>query len=83
MSDQLPKTTERKILGKATALQIFNITAKGKTLSIAGCKVTDGSLHGNMKFAVVRDGVEIFVGESDSLKHNKDDILKADKGSEC
>lgn len=61
--DLLPTTTEHRVTGEATVLQLFDIHLKAKqTMKVAGCRVTNGTVEKNKKARVVRDGETVFEG---------------------
>ncbi len=74
-----PEFTE-KIIGKATVLQVFNLSKGGK---IAGCRVTDGEVRRNAKIRLLRGKDIVYEGEVGSLKHEKDDVREVRQGFEC
>ncbi|ALV23984.1 translation initiation factor IF-2 [Campylobacter iguaniorum] len=67
-------------LGQAVIRQVINVPKIGQ---IAGCMVTDGSIHRGAKIRVIRDGVVVFEGNISSLKRFKDDAKEVAKGYEC
>lgn len=60
--DLLPKTIVTNVVGEATILQTFEITAKGKTTKVAGCRVVDGVMHKTKTVRVVRQGKVVHEG---------------------
>ncbi|NSW53400.1 MAG: translation initiation factor IF-2 [Anaerolineae bacterium] len=76
----LEPTYEEVIQGKANVLATFNVSKLG---TIAGCRVSDGTLRRNAKMRVVRNGEVVFTGEAASLKHEKDDVNEVRKGFDC
>ncbi len=60
--------------------QTFKISKVG---TIAGCHVLSGTVKLNSKIRVLRDGFKIFEGNIASLKREKDDAAKVDKGFDC
>lgn len=60
--------------------EVFKISKVG---TIAGCYVKDGKIHRNNKIRVVREGIVIFKGEIESLKHFKDDVREVEANKEC
>ena len=74
-----PIITE-EFIGYADVLQTFKI---GKSLTVAGCKVSEGIVKRNCKCRLIRDDVVIFEGNLNQLKHEKNDIKEASKGTEC
>ena len=63
--DLLPPVIERKVVGEADVLQIFDIHLKGKkTMKVAGCRVINGTVEKNKMARVIRDGETIYEGKS-------------------
>ena len=71
---------EEKILGIAEVRDVFSVSKFGK---IAGCMVTEGTIHRNKPIRVLRDNVVIFEGELESLKRFKEDAKDVRSGMEC
>lgn len=75
--DKIAQETEK---GKA----IVKATFKSSNLGIiAGCQVTEGTIHRNNQMRVVRDGAVIWKGGISSLKRVKEDVREVAKGLEC
>lgn len=75
--DKIAQETEK---GKA----IVKATFKSSNLGIiAGCQVTEGSIHRNNQIRVNRDGTVIWKGGISSLKRVKEDVREVAKGLEC
>ncbi|ODV96560.1 hypothetical protein PACTADRAFT_48394 [Pachysolen tannophilus NRRL Y-2460] len=80
----LPPKIEIKVLATTEIRATFNITDKNKKVfKIAGCRVQDGVLKRNSKIRVMRNKSPIYVGQLDSLKHEKDEVIEVKKGTEC
>ncbi|KAJ2718806.1 translation initiation factor IF-2, partial [Coemansia sp. Benny D115] len=80
---RLEPTRIEEIQGEAVVQSVFNIALKGsKTATIAGSRVTVGSVTKGGKARVLRNGKELFVGDVSSLKNIKHDIAEATKGQE-
>ena len=72
---------EREImLGTAEVRQLFKVPRVG---TVAGCMVTSGVLDRRGKIRVVRDAVQVYEGELESLKRFKDDAREVREGFEC
>ncbi|HEU4882352.1 MAG TPA: translation initiation factor IF-2 [Longimicrobium sp.] len=72
---------EREImLGTAEVRQLFRVPRVG---TVAGCMVTSGVLDRRGKIRVVRDAVQVYEGELESLKRFKDDAREVREGFEC
>ncbi|KAJ2458514.1 translation initiation factor IF-2, partial [Coemansia sp. RSA 2424] len=72
-----------EIQGEAVVQEIFEITLKGNArATIAGSRVTVGSVTKAARVRVLRGDKELFVGDVSSLKNVKHDISEATKGQE-
>ena len=67
-------------LGRAEVLEVFRIPKIG---TIAGCRVTDGSLKRDSEIRVMRGGESVHKGRLQSLKRFKDDAREVTNGMEC
>ncbi|OBA20163.1 initiation factor 2 [Metschnikowia bicuspidata var. bicuspidata NRRL YB-4993] len=84
LTSKLKPHIEIKVLADIELRNVFNITGKNKTMTkVAGCKVNSGILKRSSKVRVVRKKDVIYSGTLSSLKHVKQDISEAAKGSEC
>jgi translation initiation factor IF-2 len=64
LSELLPPVVEKHVTGEATILQIFQINVKNKEFkSVAGCRVTNGSIFKNQKVRILRDNNQIWEGK--------------------
>lgn len=64
----LPVTTERRVTGEATVLQLFDIQGKGRTiLKVAGCRVVNGNVEKERHARVIRNGETIHDGISQTF----------------
>ncbi|HEX8276593.1 MAG TPA: translation initiation factor IF-2, partial [Longimicrobiaceae bacterium] len=69
---------EREVmLGTAEVRQLFKVPRVG---TVAGCMVTSGVLDRRGKIRVVRDAVQVYEGELESLKRFKDDAREVREG---
>ncbi|TGN40541.1 translation initiation factor IF-2 [Marinobacter confluentis] len=68
------------IVGIADVRDVFRSPKFGQ---VAGCMVTEGSVHRNKPIRVLRDNVVIFEGELESLRRFKDDVPEVRNGMEC
>ncbi len=80
MKGLLDPVFEEVVLGTAEVRETFNYSKVG---TIAGCYVLDGKILRSAKVRVIRNGVNVFEGMIDSLKHGKDDAKEMAKGFEC
>lgn len=75
--DKLPQENEK---GKAEVKTTFKSSQHGL---IAGCIVTEGSIHRNHQIRVKRNQEVIWRGPVGSLRRVKDDVREVQKGLEC
>src|SRR4029077_2253433 len=76
----LDPTFKENYRGRAEVLNIFRIPKVG---TIAGCRVTDGSIRRDSEVKVMRGGEQVFKGKLASLKRFKDDAREVTNGMEC
>ncbi|NTW81759.1 MAG: translation initiation factor IF-2 [Chlorobiaceae bacterium] len=67
-------------LGSIEIRQIFRVPKVG---NVAGCYVLEGKIFRDSKVRLLRDGVQIYDGQLDTLKRFKDDVKEVDAGYEC
>ncbi|KAA1474856.1 initiation factor 2 [Dentipellis sp. KUC8613] len=80
----LPAKWDKRILGEATVLQLFEIQLSGKrTKKVAGSRITNGVVEKSKDVQVVRNGQVVHEGRLDTFRHLKKDITEASKGLEC
>ncbi len=80
LEGKLEPIVSENFIGYADVLQIFKV---GKSLTVAGCRVSDGVVKRNCKCRIIRDDVVIFEGNLGQLKHGKDDVKEAATNTEC
>jgi translation initiation factor IF-2 len=68
------------MLGTAEVRQLFKVPRVG---TVAGCMVTSGVLDRRGRIRVIRDAVQVYEGELESLKRFKDDAREVREGFEC
>lgn len=73
-----PKIVEEE-LGQAAVKAVFS-SSKG---TVAGCEVISGSLRRGDQIKLLRNSEVIFNSRIKSIRYQKEDIPKADKGEEC
>lgn len=84
LTSKLKPHIEIKVLAEIELKNVFKITTKNKSIiKIGGCKVSTGTLKRASKVRVLRKGEVVFSGHLLSLKHVKQDISEATKGTEC
>ena len=69
-----------EVTGQADVREIFVV---GKVGTIAGCKVSDGSITRNSKARLIRDGVVVYESSISSLKRLTEDAKEVKNGYEC
>jgi translation initiation factor IF-2 len=67
----------------AAKAEVRNIFTVGKTLVIAGCMVTDGTVTRGSDVKIHRKGSVVHEGKIASLKRFKDDVKEVTTGYEC
>jgi translation initiation factor IF-2 len=72
-------------LGRAVVRETFKISRVG---TIAGCRVTQGTIERSAKVRVIRNGIVVYPPADrtvglDSLKRFKDDVKEVQQGYEC
>jgi translation initiation factor IF-2 len=80
MAGLLPPTVTEVLLGRAEVRQPFSIPKIG---TIAGSKVTEGSIKRNASCRLIRDGIQVYEGRVGSLRRFKDDVGEVKTGFEC
>ncbi len=76
----LEPTIKETPQGRAQVLEVFRIPKVG---TIAGCRVTDGSIKRDAEVRLMRDGAQVYKGKLASLKRFKDDAREVTNGMEC
>jgi translation initiation factor IF-2 len=67
-------------MGRAEVMEVYRIPKVG---TIAGCRVTDGSLKRDVEVRVMRGTEQMHKGRLQSLKRFKDDVREVSNGMEC
>jgi translation initiation factor IF-2 len=80
MSGLLEPTYKEVYNGRAEVLETFRIPKVG---TIAGCRVSDGSIKRDSEVRLLRDNVVVFKGKIQSLRRFKDDAKEVTNGMEC
>ncbi len=80
MSGLLAPTLRETMLGNAVILEIFKVSKVG---SVAGCRVTDGTVERGANVRLIRDSVVVHQGKLSQLKRFKDDAREVVAGQEC
>ena len=69
-----------EVTGQAEVRETFVV---GKVGTIAGCKVSDGTITRNSKARLIRDGVVVYESSISSLKRFNEDAKEVKNGYEC
>ncbi|MCF6244413.1 MAG: translation initiation factor IF-2 [Sulfurovum sp.] len=69
-----------EVTGQADVRETFVV---GKVGTIAGCKVSDGSISRGAKARLIRDGVVVYESTISSLKRHTEDAKEVKNGYEC
>jgi translation initiation factor IF-2 len=80
MSGLLEPTFKEHYQGRAEVLNVFRIPKVG---TVAGCRVSDGSIKRDSEVRLLRDNVQVFKGKVGSLRRFKDDAKEVTNGMEC
>ncbi len=80
MTSMLDKLKREDKRGAAEIRELFSSSKLGL---IAGCIVSEGTIHRNHQIRVVREGQVLHRGTIASIKRGKDDVREVTKGLEC
>ena len=80
MTDLLEPELKEKKVGGAEVRQVFPL---GKSLTVAGCMITDGRILRDRKARLVRKGKVQLESRVETLKRFKDDVNEVKAGYEC
>jgi translation initiation factor IF-2 len=80
MSGLLAPTLRETMLGNALILEIFKVSKVG---TVAGCRVTEGTVERGANVRLIRDNVVVHQGKLSQLKRFKDDAREVAAGQEC
>jgi translation initiation factor IF-2 len=80
LSGMLSPELRETIVGIAEVREVFRSPKLGQ---IAGCMVTEGTVHRSKPIRVLRDNVVIYEGELESLRRHKDAVADVRNGIEC
>lgn len=84
LTARLAPRIETTVLAEAEVKSVFHLLGKNKSVvHIAGCKVASGDLKRLHRVRVRRGGDIVFTGTLLSLKHVKQDVAEAKRGTEC
>lgn len=79
MSGMLKPKYKEVVQGRVEIRQVMKFS---KAL-VAGSYVLEGKICNNSKIRIIRDNIEIFAGEIDSLRRFKDEVKEVNAGYEC
>ncbi len=79
MSGMLKPKYKEVVQGRVEIRQVMKFS---KAL-VAGSYVLEGKICNNSKIRIIRDNIEIFDGEIDSLRRFKDEVKEVQAGYEC
>lgn len=79
MSGMLKPKYKEVVQGRVELRQVMKFS---KAL-VAGSYVLEGKICNNSKIRIIRDNIEIFDGEIDSLRRFKDEVKEVNAGYEC
>lgn len=77
---QMKKEEVESILGQAEVRNVFKVSKVGE---IAGCMVTDGLVKSTSLVHILRNGINVYDGEIESLQRFKDAAKEVKAGFEC
>jgi len=69
-----------EVTGQAEVRETFAVAKIG---TIAGCKVSDGTIERNSNARLIRNGVVVYTSKISSLKRFNDDVKDVKNGYEC
>ncbi|KAJ8598504.1 hypothetical protein CTAYLR_001372 [Chrysophaeum taylorii] len=81
-ASRLPPVSVTKVTGKLEVLRVFPLSSGDR---VAGCRVSDGTIHRSDPLRLVRDGDVLHsdLRGAATLKRFKDDVTQVQKGLEC
>ena len=79
-SNMLQADVKETRIGLAEVLETFRITGVG---TVAGCRVTDGSVRKSAGVRLLRDSIIVHEGRLKTLKRFKDEVPEVFGGQEC
>jgi translation initiation factor IF-2 len=80
LSGMLSPELRETIVGIAEVREVFRSPKLGQ---IAGCMVTEGTVHRSKPIRVLRDNVVVYEGQLESLRRHKDAVADVRNGIEC
>jgi translation initiation factor IF-2 len=80
LGGMMSPVVSEEVTGQAEVRETFTVAKVG---TIAGCKVSDGSIVRNAGARLIREGVVIYTTTISSLKRFNDDVKEVKNGFEC
>jgi len=80
LGGMMSPTISEEVTGQAEVRETFTVAKVG---TIAGCKVSDGSIIRNAGARLIREGVVVYTTTISSLKRFNDDVKEVKNGFEC
>jgi len=80
LGGMMSPTISEEVTGQAEVRETFSVAKVG---TIAGCKVSDGTILRNAGARLIRDGVVVYTTTISSLKRFNDDVKEVKNGFEC
>jgi len=80
LGGMMSPTISEEVTGQAEVRETFTVAKVG---TIAGCKVSDGTIVRNAGARLIREGVVIYTTTISSLKRFNDDVKEVKNGFEC
>ncbi|MBA3477344.1 MAG: translation initiation factor IF-2 [Lautropia sp.] len=80
MEGMLSPERKETILGLVEIRQVFKVSKVG---TVAGCRVTEGTVRRDSEIRLLRESVVVWTGRLESLKRFKDDVREVKEGFEC
>jgi len=80
LGGMMSPTISEEVTGQAEVRETFTVAKVG---TIAGCRVSDGSIIRNAGARLIRDGIVIYTTTISSLKRFNDDVKEVKNGFEC
>jgi len=80
LSGMMSPVISEEVTGQAEVRETFIVAKVG---TIAGCRVSDGTIIRNAGARLIRDGVVIYTTKISSLKRFNDDVREVKSGFEC
>ncbi|MCS6823826.1 MAG: translation initiation factor IF-2 [Cytophagaceae bacterium] len=80
MEGMLEPKVEEVVVATVEVRQVFKISKVG---TVAGCYVAEGVIKRSHQVRLIRDGIVIYTGKIETLKHLKEDRSEIKSGFEC